>query len=277
MGGWIKDFRKEIESDIWLMPPLYHRVWQWLKYSVNRVDAEIPMRDGTTFKILQGQKMTSLRGIAKEVGWYEGLKWKEPNPKTITTILSWLVKNSMIHLTSVKGNSKGNGGYSLITLVNWGLYQLKESESNSQSNSRETVGKQYADINNKDKEVKKNKKICPTFKISDEYLPLVTYFKDVIKARKQDYKFTVSSEKWAEIFRLMIERDGRTEKNIKEVFTWCQADGFWQNNILSPDKLRKQFDRLELEKDKNKPQQIDKPKKYDLNGILLKNEEVMRS
>jgi hypothetical protein len=45
--GFIKDWRQELESDIWLMPPMYHRVWQWIKYSVNHSTGKIPNKDGT--------------------------------------------------------------------------------------------------------------------------------------------------------------------------------------------------------------------------------------
>ena len=53
-------------------------------------------------------------------------------------------------------------------------------------------------------------------------------------------------EKWANEFRLMRERDGRTDNHIKYMINWCQKDSFWYKNILSPDKLRKQWDRLVL-------------------------------
>lgn len=49
---------------------------------------------------------------------------------------------------------------------------------------------------------------------------------------------------WANDVRLMIERDGRTHKRVCEVFQWAHADGFWQDKILSPSKLRQKFDTL---------------------------------
>src|SRR5690606_34557608 len=96
--GYIKDYRKELESDIWMMPPLYHRVWQYLKYKVNHTDQSIPMSDGTKLELKAGQHLTSVRNIAKGVGWFEGTRWKEPNPKTISKILEWLEKQNMISI-----------------------------------------------------------------------------------------------------------------------------------------------------------------------------------
>jgi len=126
------------------MPPLYHRVWQYLKYKVNHEEGSIPMRDGTSFKLLPGQHLTSVRTIAKGIGWYEGRSWKEPNPKTITTILNWFETQGMISIDRGMGNRQ----YTLITLVNWAIYQTEDVSSNS----KVTVGKQSADINKNNKE-----------------------------------------------------------------------------------------------------------------------------
>lgn len=150
MQGYIKDFRKELDSTIWMMPPLYHRTWQYLKYKVNHHENTIPMRDGTFLTIKAGQHLTSVRDIAKNIGWYEGVKWKEPNPKTISTILNWLESNSMILIDKGKGNRQ----YTLITLLNWDLYQSNDVEGNSKVTAREHL----VDINKNDKECNKNDK-----------------------------------------------------------------------------------------------------------------------
>jgi len=53
-------------------------------------------------------------------------------------------------------------------------------------------------------------------------------------------------QKWVADIDKLIRIDGREPKHIEKVIRWCQADPFWQNNILSTEKLRKQFDQLEL-------------------------------
>ena len=53
--GWIKDYRKEIDSDIWAMPPLYFKVWQYLKYMAKHQVNTIPMSDGSKEIINRGQ------------------------------------------------------------------------------------------------------------------------------------------------------------------------------------------------------------------------------
>lgn len=141
MTGYIFDHRKELESDVWLLPPMYHRVWQWIKYMVNHTEAKIPNKDGSYTIIKPGQHATSYRHIAKGVGYYEGLKWKEPNPKTIKIILDWLRNQKMI---DVKGNTNGT----IITVLNWELYQKEIVKGNA----KVTLEKHLLDTNKNDKE-----------------------------------------------------------------------------------------------------------------------------
>ena len=49
---------------------------------------------------------------------------------------------------------------------------------------------------------------------------------------------------WANTIRLMRQQDKRTHYEICELFKWANEDGFWQENILCPSKLRKQWDHL---------------------------------
>jgi DnaD/phage-associated family protein len=158
--GYVKDYRKELISDIWKMPPLYHRVWQYLKYKVNHTFNKIPMTNGESFNISPGQHLTAYRTIAQGVGYYEKLKWKEPNTKTISTILSWLEKQQMITI------DHGNRQYTLITLINWDFYQSKSNDGNSKVTPGGKAVEHLMGINNNDKECfnndnndNKNKKI----------------------------------------------------------------------------------------------------------------------
>jgi hypothetical protein len=49
---------------------------------------------------------------------------------------------------------------------------------------------------------------------------------------------------WADEVRLMREIDGRTHKEICELFQWAKHDGFWCANIQSPGKLRDKWNML---------------------------------
>lgn len=188
MSGWIADYRQELESDIWIMPPLYHRVWQWIKYSANHASAKIPNRDGTFTELKAGQHATSLRHIAKGVGYYEGRKWKEPNPKTIKVILDWLENQKMI---SVCGNTLGT----IITVVNWDVYQLEKIKGNTletldglPSNTSVTLGKHLVDTNNKNKKELKRIKNDNNDKQYSDNPKLDKAIKEFIDCRKKSKK-----------------------------------------------------------------------------------------
>lgn len=58
-------------------------------------------------------------------------------------------------------------------------------------------------------------------------------------------KPTITKE-WRDAARLMIDKDGRTYDQILYLIDWAQSDAFWRSNILSMQKLRKQFDQLRL-------------------------------
>ena len=54
-------------------------------------------------------------------------------------------------------------------------------------------------------------------------------------------------EKWANTIRLIREREQIPEKRIVEIFEWANQDDFWQINIRSPIKLRKQIPVLDAQ------------------------------
>ena len=84
---------------------------------------------------------------------------------------------------------------------------------------------------------------------SNEYR-LSNYLLNHILKRKPDHK-QPNLQKWSKTASVMLRRDNRSTETIKDVIRWCQNDEFWQNNILSMDKLRKQFDQLEMKMNSN--------------------------
>lgn len=96
-------------------------------------------------------------------------------------------------------------------------------------------------------------------KVNKEYSPnsvefrLSLFLLSLIRERKPDFKHP-DLQKWCVHINRMIHRDNRAIENIEAVIRWSQDDDFWQNNILSTEKLRKQFDKLELKMNrKGKP------------------------
>ncbi len=56
---------------------------------------------------------------------------------------------------------------------------------------------------------------------------------------------------WANDVRLMRDLDGRSHREICELFLWASKDAFWHTNILSPAKLRAKWDTLSLQRQRN--------------------------
>jgi predicted RNA-binding protein with RPS1 domain len=240
MQGYIKDHRKELNSDIWLMPPLYHRVWQWLKYRANHNDALIPMSDGTKLGIKKGQHLTSVRKIARGVGYYTNGLWEEPNPKTIQNILKWLVKNNMITIQ----NGNKDRQYTLITILNWESYQADETGTKPAA-PKKTEGK-------------KDKVKYPE---GNSYLNMANYFyKRVSAVAKQEgiehLTIRADMQKWADEMRKLVEINKVDKQLAKDVMDWVTQDNFWKTNILSAKKLREKFTDLAIKmKTSSKPKQ----------------------
>lgn len=270
MKGYIKDFRKELQSDIWFMPPLYHRVWQYLKYKVNHKDNKIPMNDGSFLTVKAGQHLTSIRTIANNVGWYERGVFKTPNPKTISSILDWLEKQQMIKIDRGKSNRQ----YTLITLINWNLYQSDDDESNS----KETAKKQSMDINNNDKNEKNDKKEDYTSKIKDlltfyaskipGFIELNKQYWDVIRETRTTGKVAESviyknMKKWEKYDPAVIEYALKSHIDLhagkKEEYTI---------GIMRNTSKEEAIDRLSLKKPKGK---VIKMPNYEVDDVETSN------
>ena len=78
-----------------------------------------------------------------------------------------------------------------------------------------------------------------------ECLRLAMLLADLVEANGS--KRPSVSAKWTSTIDRMIRLDGRDPQQIEAAIRWSQADEFWQANILSPEKLRKQFDRMRLQ------------------------------
>jgi hypothetical protein len=124
--GFTKAWRKELESDIWLMPPLYHRIWFWIRQKVQHDAYLFPTPKHIGIWVIPGQRLTSLQEIAEGVKWYEWGKEVIPNKKTVKVVLDSLESWGMIETES---NAKGT----LIMVVNWDSYNnVTKGESNAQ-------------------------------------------------------------------------------------------------------------------------------------------------
>jgi len=84
-------------------------------------------------------------------------------------------------------------------------------------------------------------------KFSDDDLKTAKLMFSLIKDLNSSAK-EPNFSKWADTIRLMRERDSRTHNEINDLFLWANNDAFWKTNILSPETLRKQWDKLTIKK-----------------------------
>jgi hypothetical protein len=77
---------------------------------------------------------------------------------------------------------------------------------------------------------------------------------------------------WVTDIRLMIEQDDVTIDELKEVWSFLKGHKFWSKNILSTDKLRKQFDKLHAQlKTEQNGQQTNNNKQGGISIDYLRN------
>lgn len=93
----------------------------------------------------------------------------------------------------------------------------------------------YNYINNKDS----NKYI---YTLMSQKLACLLY--ELIKKENPAWYVEPNFDQWAHDIEAIHRLDGRTYEQIEWMIRWTQQDDFWKKNILSPAKLRKQFNNL---------------------------------
>jgi hypothetical protein len=262
MAGWIKIYRDIVTKDIYLQDPLYARVFERLIIEANHACKRIPYK-GETKLIKRGEKLTSIRQIADWVGWYQRGIFKVPNPKTISTILKWMIKNNLIEIHGL-----GNSQETHYNIVNYCIYQSRDDgQSNSVSNSQVTVDGSVSiqsldtnkNVNNVKNEKEHKKPSLSSNKFADDAIEYVLACElyNLILLNNPDAK-KPDLQSWSKHIDLMIRVDKRSATDIQIIINWCQKDSFWQANILSTKKLREKYDQLTMKMNSN--QRADKPK-----------------
>lgn len=79
-----------------------------------------------------------------------------------------------------------------------------------------------------------------------DFMKLAEFLQKQILLNKPDFK-KPNLQSWADGMRKIVELDHRDKHQVALVIKWAQHDSFWSINVMSPDKLRKQYDRLTLQ------------------------------
>lgn len=258
MTGYIKLHRKVWNSTIYSDPNMLKL---WIHCLMKATHTEHDQLVGNTIvKLNPGEFVTGRNALSDEYNKGVSLA-KKVKPLSLWRWMQTLEKMEML-------NIKTTNKYSVISIVNWCEYQQNEQQMN---NKRTTNEQQMITNKNGNKGINEKKEpSSPKFSTSDmENSQLL--FKKMLE-NNPDIK-EPNFEKWASDFRLIRERDQKNDVQIKYLINWTQNDEFWKSNILSPSKLRKQWDQLVIkakaEKAKGQEQVINKqPKAFDVNDYL---------
>lgn len=144
MNGFVKLHRKILEKPIWFNSTAEQRViWVTLLLMASHKETEWD-HNGEKFHIMPGQFITSLESIRENC-----------HCSSITTmkIRTALVRFEKLGFLTCQTTNK----YTLITIVNWRLYQCEDDEDNKQNNKRLTSTQQA--LNKHLTTIKNNKNI----------------------------------------------------------------------------------------------------------------------
>ena len=105
------------------------------------------------------------------------------------------------------------------------------TEDNTEDNTEESQQSAKADVDK-------------TLKFSEKDLEMATLLANLIKNNNPEWRLKGGIKTWATHIEKLHRIDGRTYEQIEYTIRWTQRDQFWQQNILSTAKLRKQFNNL---------------------------------
>jgi hypothetical protein len=79
-----------------------------------------------------------------------------------------------------------------------------------------------------------------------------------------DARVKPRSEAWLKDMRLTLDRDERSVERVRFVIGWAHRDSFWQQVVLSPDALRKNFDKMaaKIKAEKDRRKAVEAPASY---------------
>lgn len=140
MSGYIKVTRDLIEKPIMQNPKLL-QVWMWCLLK-------------TTYKNYEqmvGLKKISLSPGQFITGRHSGAAELKMNPSTFWKNLQWLQSNESLDI-------KSNNKFTVITVVNWEVYQCEQATDDSKNDRKITAKEQQNNTNKKVKKVKNNNK-----------------------------------------------------------------------------------------------------------------------
>lgn len=177
-----------------------------------------------------------------------GLWEKAEDGYQIHDFLHWQRSAEQWEALRQRRSSAGKQGGRASAAARQSKQVLEQNASKRQAKRKQTSSKIQADVD-VDVEVKDLTSSVDDSKNADpEVVRLCQLLADLIVKRDPKAAPKPNSAGWLRDMRLLVHSDrGGDVAEVERVIHWAQADSFWQSNVLSPAKLRKQFSRLVIQ------------------------------
>ncbi|WP_461198517.1 hypothetical protein [Enterococcus sp. N249-2] len=240
--GYVKLYRKVTSSFVWANPNML-KLWLLCLVKASHKESRFVF-NGQEVYVSSGQFVTGRAIIEKE---FNG---GVPRDQQIVgrTLWRWLKKFEKEEMLSIKSTTK----YSVISIKNWDEYQSSDQQvSSGRPSTVQQVSTYKNDKNDKNEKnnnivSKKLKKRIYPENDSNKKLAVLLFRKI---SQNQNIK-EPDLNSWANTIRLMIESDKRAGKEVQDMIVWATQDDFWKGVILSAASLRKNFDKLNAQKNR---------------------------
>jgi len=225
-NGWVKLWRKSIDSGL----IKNHKVWIFWTYCLMKANHKKDFKCVVGFQevVLQpGQFIFGLKKAAEETCL---------SMQNIRTGLTFLKKYKNL---TIKSTNK----FSIVSVINWDIYQQQEKEINKQTNTRVTSSQQASNNiqEQKNKRTKEEDSISLPSGRDTEIEKFCSDFISYIKNTKPTLapkSKNIQKNSYVTVNQL-INLDGYKLEQIIQTMQWAVKDDFWQDNIFSLGSLRR--------------------------------------
>jgi len=228
--------RSLFNSDIWFKPPEYLKIWLYLVGKANHKG-----RKYRGYYCKRGQYFCNYGELREQLNYKVGYRSRNYGDFAPKNLMKYL-RNTLMVTTLKKPRGL------LITITNYDVYQnLSNYEKTSEDTNENTTKKlrRNQSVPSINKNYKNYKNLRNIYSQNSDEFRLAELLSNLIFERNPNYK-KPDLQMWTLHIGRMIRLDNRKVDDIEAVIKWCQANEWWQNNILSTQKLREKFDQLKM-------------------------------
>ncbi|HAQ5735685.1 TPA: hypothetical protein IX030_001370 [Enterococcus faecium] len=246
--GYIKLYRKVTSSFVWTNPSML-KLWLLCLMKASHEGRRF-LFNGNEVSLSSGQFVTGRDALAKE--YNQGAS--SDQVIVSRTLWRWIKKFEKEGMLSISSTPK----YSVISINKWEDYQSSDQHLSSDRPAPvqhlSTNKNDKNDKNDKNNNNPRNSRKTREYADDDPNKKLAILLLKLIR-KNQNIK-EPDLNKWANTIRLTIESDKRTGREVQDMIVWATSNDFWSGVILSPTSLRKHFDKMAIQKNKRKQQNI---------------------